>query len=173
MAFCIECKCCEAQPDFEKCVFCEDGVPCPNRERLFRAVAPATPVRVAAPARNALLTAPVVAAVAKDVQKEKEIEEMNKTSEVRICPVEGCANKLNANNKSGFCAGHWYESQKSKPAGARKSKPASPPRKIVAKPEPLAGIATICVTETNLDAFWMRLSLEEKANLFQRQLEGA
>jgi len=49
-----------------------------------------------------------------------------------------------------------------------------PPRNSVSRPAPKSnGIATLCVTEQHLDSFWMRLTLEEKANLFQRQLEGA
>jgi hypothetical protein len=32
-AICIKCKCCEAQPGFVLCVFCEDGVLCPNQKR--------------------------------------------------------------------------------------------------------------------------------------------
>jgi hypothetical protein len=49
-----------------------------------------------------------------------------------------------------------------------------PPRNSAARVEtPATGIATICVTEAHMDNFWSKLSLEEKANLFQRQLEGA
>jgi hypothetical protein len=44
-----------------------------------------------------------------------------------------------------------------------------PPKEEV----PANGTATIIVTEKHMDAFWAKLSLPEKAAIFQRQLEGA
>jgi hypothetical protein len=49
MAFCIECKCCEAQPNFTKCVFCEDGVACPGRQRAARNTVTPAPSRALIP----------------------------------------------------------------------------------------------------------------------------
>jgi hypothetical protein len=46
-AFCSECKCCEAQEGFELCIFCEDGVPCPNRQRAARPAITTTPAHIA------------------------------------------------------------------------------------------------------------------------------
>lgn len=87
----------------------------------------------------------------------------------KVC---ACGTMLRKDNTDGVCK----KCRKSGPkATASPHKPkASPPRNLVSRPaRPATGIATICVTEENLNAFWMKLSLEEKANLFQRQLEGA
>ncbi|HWF06781.1 MAG TPA: hypothetical protein VHA06_24035 [Candidatus Angelobacter sp.] len=139
-----------------------------------------------------------MADVVKDVEPEKEIADMPKVCKCgcgqempaaskwayikghkpgvetkkkkRLCGC-GCGTALV--NRHPFIKGHKPDQNKTPRGSAHRARPASPPRKIVAKPEPLAGIATICVTETNLDKFWMSLSLEEKANLFQRQLEGS
>lgn len=53
-AFCSECKCCEAQPAMAAepkplCVFCEDGVPCPNRQALARRAVTASPATLLVP----------------------------------------------------------------------------------------------------------------------------
>jgi hypothetical protein len=49
----------------------------------------------------------------------------------------------------------------------------TPPTNSTSRVPPTNGTAMIRVTEENLNSFWMKLSLEEKAVLFQRQLEGA
>lgn len=51
MAFCSECKCCEAQPSMADdpaplCIFCEDGVACPNRQRAARPAITTTPAHI-------------------------------------------------------------------------------------------------------------------------------
>jgi len=40
MAVCKRCGCCEAQTGFTLCIFCEDGVACPNRKRAGSLSAP-------------------------------------------------------------------------------------------------------------------------------------
>lgn len=40
---CIECKCCAAQEGFDLCVFCEDAVPCPGRQKAARAIVTPAP----------------------------------------------------------------------------------------------------------------------------------
>ena len=61
----------------------------------------------------------------------------------------------------------------------------SPPRKLKTKrgrppkngtsvtPLVREAVANICVPESALDAFWQKLSVEEKAELFVRQMQGA
>jgi hypothetical protein len=211
------------------CVFCEDGVPCPNRQRVARPAvtttsAPITPLvpqkpgrpknpnspwrgnaglhlSDKAPAKPATTNSAVtlqdgglqpqqiveVPTAGKDRQEKKEITVKPTPDDdniPRYCGRDGCTKTLTRANKSGFCTKHFYDSKKSgrapgrpatngKAAAPRGSK-ATPPRNPPARVEtPENGIATICVTEDNLNSFWMKLSLEEKANLFQRQLEGA
>jgi hypothetical protein len=208
------------------CVFCEDGVPCPNRQALARRAVTASPATLLvppvmqtrkprnpnhpwrgiaslhlsdkAPAKPTTTAgvAPLqdegragideVSTVGKDRQEEKEITVKPKTDEEipRYCGRDGCTKTLTRANKSGFCTKHFYDSKKSgrapgRPAtngdaAAKRGSKATPPRNSAARVEtPATGIATICVTEAHMDNFWSKLSLEEKANLFQRQLEGA
>jgi hypothetical protein len=219
MAFCIECKCCEAQPDFTKCVFCEDGVACPGRQRAARnivmpapsrALIPPTPTeskRAAvrrirnprspwrgeaglhlsdkAPTKPTTTDSPPalqeaaaepqqvvqVPTAGKDRQEEEERTAMKPP---RICQCKPGCTEIAKSNASPYAKGHNPNlKKKAARLAARKSK-ASPPRNSVSRSAPKPnGIATLCVTEQHLDSFWMRLSLEEKANLFQRQLEGA
>jgi hypothetical protein len=94
-----------------------------------------------------------------------------------VCSVEGCTTPLGKKNRTGRCAPHYYVRKGKRGSSARR---ATPPRKLKTKRGRPAsgapkqdGVVTICVTETNLDNFWQKLSLEEKAELYQRQLEGA
>jgi hypothetical protein len=96
------------------------------------------------------------------------------TPQPRVCSVQGCGKKLRSDNKTGVCTPH----QQGMIAGTTPSKAArsksTPPRKSNSTPAPApVGVATICVTETHLDYFWSKLSLDEKAAIFTRQLEGA
>ena len=90
----------------------------------------------------------------------------------RTCAHPECETPITQGNKSGYCTKHFYWSKKkSQTHGANRSaRKASPPRKSIAKPN--GAVATICVTESNLDAFWAKLSIEEKADLFSKQLEA-
>jgi hypothetical protein len=55
------------------------------------------------------------------------------TDRARQCGKDGCNKKLNANNTTGFCAGHWYESKrKSASPAAEKVAPAAKPGKATA-----------------------------------------
>ena len=226
MAFCTECKCCEAQAGFELCVFCEDRVPCPVRQKAAqRAVTPAPsqalvpPKREARRVRNpkspwrgmgsltlsdnaplkpttrdsapALQEAPQqpqqvvqVPTAGKNRQEEKkERTTMRLTDEERAQRKScACGTLLRKDNSDGVCKECRNAGKKASDtngnASPKRGRPRNPqpapPRKSVSKPaQPANGIATICVTEANLNSFWMGLSLEEKANLFQRQLEGA
>jgi hypothetical protein len=215
-ARCTECKCCDAQDGFEFCVFCEDGVACPNSQRAVRPVvtttpAPLTPLVPKKPGRPKNPNSPwrgmaslrlsdkspasrpaeyqfprmaefasiQVPTAGKDLQEEKEITvKRNVDEEIpRYCGREGCTKTLTRANKSGFCTKHFYDSVKKSKESAAAAAPRSqrtPPRNSTARVEtPNNGIATICVTESHMDNFWSKLSLEEKATLFQRQLEGA
>lgn len=98
----------------------------------------------------------------------------------KVCP---CGTLLRKDNSDGLCkvcrkaarkAGEPSPKVASKRGRPRKSK-ATPPRNSTARVETPAngGIATICVTEAHMDNYWSKLSLEEKANVFQRQLESA
>ena len=216
MAFCVECKCCEAQPDFPKCVFCEDGVACPGRQRAARSVVTPAPAQALVSPKKARRVrnpkspwrgfgtlggnAPVkptttdsaaalqeaasqpqqvvqVPTAGKNRHQEKERTTMRLTDDERAKRKQcACGTLLRRDNPDGVCrdcrkAGKKAEAAANGPRNGRDHK-ATPPRKTNAKPARANGIATICVTETNLNAFWMKLSLEEKANLFQRQLEG-
>jgi hypothetical protein len=107
----------------------------------------------------------------KDLQEEKERTAMKPP---RICQCKPGCTEIAKSNSSIYAKGHNPNLKKkaARPA-ARKTK-ATPPRNSVSRSAPKPnGVATLCVTEQHLDSFWMRLSLEEKANLFQRQLEGA
>jgi hypothetical protein len=235
-AHCSECKCCEAQPSMAAdpkplCIFCEDGVACPGRQKAARAVVTPAPSRLLTPPAatvrkprnpnspwrgNASLhlsdkapekpntTAGVVplqdeAAAPQQIDEvstacdDRQEEEKERTTMAtkqcqcgcgaempsdskhaylrghkpgkakRLCAC-GCGTPLV--NRHPFIKGHNPDAKKAKNKGAAKT---SKSHKAIWPPN---GIATICVTEENLNSFWMRLSLEEKANLFQRQLEG-
>jgi hypothetical protein len=88
----------------------------------------------------------------------------------RLCGC-GCGGELKG--RWPFLKGHGAQPpvRTHKRQQRRRRSESTPPRKTAAKPT--TGIATICVTEANLDNFWSRLSLEEKAALYQLQLEGA
>lgn len=113
------------------------------------------------------------------------------SEDVKLCSV--CGEPLNSNNTTGVhtrCAQPAKKCSvcnkplrsdspgdtharcvKGKAARAITRSQTPPPRKTAAKPA--AGVAMICVTEANLDNFWAKLSLDEKAAIFARQLEGA
>jgi hypothetical protein len=97
------------------------------------------------------------------------------TDTKRSCAHPACGTPITERNTSGCCAKHFYWSKKNSRSrrATRSVRKASPPRKSIAKPNGSLAVATICVTESNLDAFWSRLSIEEKANLFAMQLEAA
>jgi hypothetical protein len=94
----------------------------------------------------------------------------------RICACKPGCTEIAKSNASPYAKGH-NPNPKSKPAKRKKAQrgsKATPPRNSTARVEtPSTAIATICVTEAHMDTFWSKLSLEEKANVFQRQLEGA
>jgi hypothetical protein len=95
-----------------------------------------------------------------------------KNTESRVCSVAGCGKQLRADNKSGICTPHQKGMlAETKPSKVARSK-STPPRKLNSTPAPV-GVATISVTETHLDYFWSKLTLDEKATIFTRQLEGA
>ena len=108
---------------------------------------------------------------------EPEVRKKESTMEPRKCAHEGCEKKLIARNKSGFCTEHFYDSKrKSSTTGssrhAARKTVAKRGRKPRAQEPAKSGIATICVSEAHLDNFWSKLSLDEKAEIFTRQLEG-
>lgn len=112
----------------------------------------------------------------KKLKKEKTMTPTTGATGERMCGKPGCGKKIGPTNRSGFCQSHFYLStltgaRRGRPkatTGSRRSEP-TPPRKTAAK---ATGVVTICVTEANLNNFWNALSLEEKAELYQRQLEG-
>jgi hypothetical protein len=236
---CAECKCCEAQASMADdprplCVFCEDGVPCPTRQRAARPAVTTSPAPITrlvqqkrgrpknpnspwrgmaslhlsdkAPEKPATtngvaalqdeakepLQIDEVPTAGKDRQEEKETN-MRLTDAERaqrkVCP---CGTLLRKDNSDGLCkvcrkaarqAGEPLLKRTAKRGRPLKSK-TTPPRNSSSRPasprngkdytleQPRAGIATICVTEAHMDNYWSKLTLEEKANLFQRQLEG-
>lgn len=104
-------------------------------------------------------------------EKRNESKSMNANqTPIRLCAREGCGKQLRSSNATGFCHKHWYDS-KSK-SDHRDNAP-SPSRRSRPSQSKDVGVATICVTEAHLDSFWAKLSLEEKAQIFERQLEGA
>jgi|GEM_PF-5299631 hypothetical protein len=173
------------------CIDCTDGEPCvyvrkkqtdtrtPVHERYHVTIRgvkkrkPALALNLESKGNVASLNHVVAEPLQDEVAPQKEEENgMNKEntqvgSSRKRCAC-GCGQQTTT-NRSPFVRGHNPDAKNF--SGKSKS---TPPRKIVATPvaQP-SGIATICVTEANLDSFWSRLSLEEKANLFQRQLEGA
>jgi len=115
----------------------------------------------------------------KDLQEEKE-RTMKLTDEERAARKKcACGTLLRKDNSDGVCKECRKAAKKAAsrsgdaaPARPRKSK-GSPPRNSVSRSAPKPnGVATLCVTEQHLDTFWSRLSLDEKTNLFQRQLDG-
>lgn len=72
-------------------------------------------------------------------------------------------------------AKHSAEKDSAKPQQQEKERSEAMPeqKESVAPVAPANGTATIIVTEKHMDAFWSKLSLPEKAAIFQRQLEGA
>jgi hypothetical protein len=91
----------------------------------------------------------------------------------RYCAHEGCTKTLTRANKSGYCTKHFYYSKKNGAAPAPRSK-ATPPRNSTSKVgAPESGAATLHVTETHLNNFLLKLSLDEKTAIVQRHLEGA
>jgi hypothetical protein len=229
-ALCSECKCCEAQPSMAAdpkplCIFCEDGVACPGRQKAARAVVTAAPSRLLtppaatvrkprnpkspwrgfatlrgnAPANSQMKPTPTdggvdlqdeaaepqqieeVSTAGHDRQEDKESKTMRLSDEERslrkVCP---CGTLLRKDNSDGLCKvcrkAAKTDAAVNKPSAKRgrprKSK-ATPPTNSTSRVPPTNGTAMIRVTEENLNSFWMKLSLEEKAVLFQRQLEGA
>ena len=98
---------------------------------------------------------------------------MRESKPPRLCICKPGCTEIAKSNASPYAKGHNPNVMGTRPKRSSRKSKASPPRKTNAKRVPAKSIATICVTEENLDSFWNRLSLEEKANLFQRQLEGA
>lgn len=100
----------------------------------------------------------------------------DKKSEQRVCAC-GCGTPIWG--RWPYIKGHGQNPPRE--TGGRKSAKktraasrVSPPRKNAATPSPKpTGVAMICVSESHLDSFWAKLSLEEKAQIFERQLEGA
>lgn len=102
------------------------------------------------------------------------------------CRHPQCGTTLRSDNKSGVCGDHYFWGKKNPVDGqpTPKSLKASPPRKSAAKPltplirgtRAVLGIseatANICVPEAALDNFWRNLTVQEKADLFVRQLQG-
>lgn len=109
--------------------------------------------------------------IAPATKRKQETKERNTMEQEKICGREGCGKKLTAANRSDFCTKHFYDSRR-KTAGTAPARrgPKAATGKTAA---PGCGVATICVTEDHLDNFWKKLSLEEKAELFTRQLQGA
>ena len=221
-AFCSECKCCEAQASMADdpkplCVFCEDGVPCPNRQRAARPVVTPSPSRLLAPpvttarkprnpnspwrgmaslhlsdkAPEKPATTNGAAALQDKGQEPQQIDEVPTAGKdrqeekertvkpnpdddniPRYCSVDGCTAKLKANNKTGRCSKHWYVKKGDAPKSPRSK--ATPPRNSTARVEtPANGVATLRVTESHLNDFILKLSLDEKTAIVQRHLEGA
>ena len=91
----------------------------------------------------------------------------------RTCTCRPGCTEIAKSNASPYAKGH-NPNKKAKAKTKRVARRASPTRKKAAtRVKQNSGVATICVTETNLDNFWAKLSLEEKAALYQQQLENA
>lgn len=85
------------------------------------------------------------------------------TDAIRTCSHPLCKTQITLGNKSGACTKHFHWAKQELLNNKGRT---LPPR------NGSAAVATICVTESNLDAFWARLSIEEKAEIFSRQLEA-
>jgi hypothetical protein len=120
-----------------------------------------------------------VSTAGKDLQKES--TNVRLTDEQRslrkVCP---CGTLLRKDNSDGLCKVCRKNAKKdasvnrppAKRGRPRKSK-ATPPRNSTARVEtPANGVATLCVTETHLNNFLLKLSLDEKTSIVQRHLEG-
>ena len=271
MAWCARCKCCEAQSGFILCVFCEDGVPCPNQKRKGPSLALAMDAKgavaavVATPAKKSAskpapdpaatqvkrhedpsqvappraaekipaaahtgnlqerVTQPRPDGLKRKVQsaqpeptpeaRKEKMKSTNKSPE-RVCSETGCGRKLRRrDNTTGKCVDHAGKHTKQTPtagpvdvprnaegkrvcacgcgtplvnrhpyikghnqnqgAPAKGSRPSPPRNSIAVRRKGDSAVATICVTEEHLDRFWQNRSLEEKAELFTRYLEGS
>lgn len=247
-AFCSECKCCEAQDGFELCIFCEDGVPCPNRQRAARPAITTTPAHItplapkkpghprnpnspwrgnaglylgnnaplkAAPTNSAVTLQeeasepqavdeaaatqeklPTVDSSADATgfdgwlaeknryrEKRKQIKERNpmtltdaERATRKVCP---CGKLLRKDNTDGLCKVCRKAAKKDASVNgtpARRGRPrskATPPRNSSSKiAAPESGAATLHVTESHLNNFLLKLSLDEKTAIVQRHLEG-
>ncbi len=160
------------------CVFCEDGVACPviKRELELRKPVEDLPLKLAAPS-------------ARKKSEEKhpgpatstESETTTMKTERQTCKFEGgCSNKINANNKLGLCKEHKGAAAAAKPARAKaqrtvkkapKSTPPPPSRRATNGAAAVSdGVATICVTEAQLDRLYLALPLEDKAQIMTAHL---
>jgi hypothetical protein len=129
-----------------------------------------TSKRVEAPTVTAVPQTVQVPTAGKDLQEEKERTNMPP----RLCQCKPGCTEIAKSNASPYARGHNPNLKKkvARPA-ARKSK-ASPPRNSVSRSAPKPnGVATLCVSEEHLNNFLLKLSLEQKTNIVQRQLEGA
>ena len=103
---------CLAYPGSTQCIFCEDGVPCPILRRNPKPVVPAyRPTRVAqAPARKSVVDKLFRASIAESRQREigKDHEVTMKQAKSRTCDAPDCNTGITVQNKSGYCARHFY-----------------------------------------------------------------
>jgi hypothetical protein len=179
------------------CVFCEDGLPCIAQKRAV-SLPPAPPQRVSLKkvpegmlkarlekANGGPLREPVASSQL-SVEKTEEAKVLGK----RICANTECGADFSPLRKDSSCCSkkcgqrvaylkahggapkrNLSRAEKASPAksngGGRRS---ALPREI--PDTPAAGVATICVQEIHLDAFWQKLPLEDKANIFSTWLAG-
>jgi hypothetical protein len=66
-----------------------------------------------------------------------------------FCAKQGCNKRLNANNKTGYCANHWYLCDKAKAKAASKKKPATMDTTGIATEEVQAGIDSFAEREAH------------------------
>ncbi|HEU0369090.1 MAG TPA: hypothetical protein VFR42_07770 [Candidatus Acidoferrum sp.] len=114
---------------------------------------------------------PEVPTAGKDRQK-KERTHMKLTDEQRAqqrtCPF--CKMPLRRDNTKGICTSCR---KKGKRLGDEHASSAPAPIKTDATPEPESGLIALKVTEAHLDNFLVKLPLEEKIAIVQKQLAGA
>jgi hypothetical protein len=117
---------------------------------------------------------------------------LEEESPMRVCSVDGCGKQLIVTNRTGRCAAHHYvkksdrqnvtkvtngtnghapAKRKGRPTLEKKSDLLALAHCAIESHSPDA-VATICVTEPQLDRFWMRLTLDEKAAVFTREMSA-
>jgi hypothetical protein len=186
---------CPAREGSDECIFCEDSVPCPITKR---AVDPAlrdhklhAPVLVNDVLRRGHekerpFTACANPEVPENSAKPKREESVVKEeAKVRICSVEGCGRNLLPNNTTGRCYKHYYVPKKPRTNGAEiaggrvaKKKPESRVARLTrynggARPKEMPGVATLCISETQIDRMFLAWPLEDKMGCVQAWLDRA
>lgn len=159
------------------CVFCLDGVPCPNAKVK---AAPAPPVPAVAPPakrKNVKTSQP---------RKEPIMKDRDILAAIRTCKGPGpCRKPIRPSNKSGYCSRHFHLSKKEHPPGAKRGRPSHTngagkielhvsERELLRLLEqlPASERIGILVSEEQLTKFFTGLPVTDRAAIVSNSLAG-